>query len=504
MVNRRRMFFYALASGIALALPFLHYNLGWLVFVSLLPFLVLNKKLIELHTKTFELIFWCWLSGFVMMLIVVSWLAQVDAGLFAGEQGWTIKLGVIITYIGLALTLSSGFVLIGLAYSHLPKRVQPAHNFFLLPSIWVAAEYLRSVFYSIIMVGDNSTIGPYWNFGVLGFAASSTPFVYSSRLLGLYGLSFLVVAFNIAIFYLIYERRTKLFFYTFIALFILCNGGYWGYRDPNGPEIKVSAIQTTSKDESSSDKSTYHFDQDVSAVILPEYYRTRDGQTTIDVPTDAIAVSSRERQDGEKKFNTLTVYDKYGTVLNQQDKQFLIPIGETMPYVYEYIFTLLGQGNTLDAIKRAREVSKGGETAKIFEARGVSYGLLVCSGIMAPSSYRELTHNGAEVLTNSASLFLFEKAPIYHQQAQQMVRFLAVSNARPFVQATKGGFTEIMDHNGRIIGKTGRSDPAYINGVFNVNNKVTPYSVLGEWVLYLSMISTLGLVLVKLKRKYKS
>jgi apolipoprotein N-acyltransferase len=69
-----------------------------------------------------------------------------------------------------------------------------------------------------------------------------------------------------------------------------------------------------------------------------------------------------------------------------------------------------------------------------------------------------------------------------------MARFMAVANARPFVQATDGSYSFMLDHNGQWLAKSGQKDLQLLQHNVVTNTRRTVYSLLGEWVVVASIV----------------
>ena len=76
-----------------------------------------------------------------------------------------------------------------------------------------------------------------------------------------------------------------------------------------------------------------------------------------------------------------------------------------------------------------------------------------------------------------------------------MARRYAVDNARPFIQSAKDAPAFIYDHNGKLVAKAS-DDIAY--ATVTTNNKKTPYTRLGNWILIVSSFAILGRVIMLL------
>lgn len=510
-----KLFGLSIGVGFTMAVPFLWYRLGWLVVVALLPFLYLLKTLDKHKVNKRSVVGYVWVSGWVALLLVLGWMLQTQPERWTAAQGWLATGGLIFAYMAMSLCLSVGFVIFALLYCWLKVKLDQKRVFLLLPAIWVVGEWLRSWLFSIISVGPNTTLGPHWNFATMGFALSPTPLIFSSRLVGLYGLSFIVVAVNVAIFWLI-QKRWKLPVIVFAIVGVMALLGYVLYSKPNGPTVNVATLQLGINSDLQVGSINYHdklkpaaSPGTVDVLVMPEYSDVFQEEATNNIDRDAIetiaknndtpVITSRQRSDGPKLYNTVTVYRPDATVAYEHDKQFLIPVGEAMPYVFIYGFKIFGQSGAVDTNNSSREVSRGLETARAYQLDGLKVGSMACSGAISPELYRSLAQDNAQLLTNSASLSIFEKAPTYHQQAEQMARFISVANARPYAQATDGSISYILDANGRWLARSSQDKIEMLQHEVTTNKTKTLYTRLGEWVVLASIviIITQAAVLIK-------
>ncbi|MBI2797995.1 apolipoprotein N-acyltransferase [Candidatus Saccharibacteria bacterium] len=491
-----------LLSIIGLSLPFLGYNLGWLGLVGLLPLLYLLQYL-QKHGEVKALGFW-WMVGFGSQAIILFWMLQTQPERWAGTSGWTAIGGLVFGYLAFALVLSVGFVVAGWLYKLTKSKLDNPWVFLTLPAAWVIGEFVRSWLFSVISSGPNTTLGPFWNFGALGFAASVTPLVYLSRFVGLWGLSFAVVVVNLAVFWLLH-KRWKLPAVIGFGLMLATVLSWLIYKDASSKSISVAAVQLGTNDSLQIGgldfrQGLFKLSQAKQAevLVLSEYsgiFAEDKSQTDQALAhkllssENAPIITSTQTQpgaDSTERRNTLTVYNPEGKIVREQDKQFLIPIGEAMPYAFIFLLKAIGQGKVIDDQFQSREVTRSPKPDTTFELNDLKIGALACSGAIGPELYRSLAVGGAQILTNSASLSIFAKAPAYHQQAQQMARFIAVANARPFVQATDGSYSFIIDQNGSWLAKSGQQNLELLVESVKLNNTKTLYTLLGEWAVVAS------------------
>lgn len=509
-----RFFCLSIIAGLALCLPFLHYNLGWLIFLALIPFLFLLKLINESSLRKGSKVGYIWLSGWVMMSGVVFWLLQTQPDRWAGLSGWWAMGSLLVVFLLFSAILSFGFIFFGLGWVFMKLNLTQKRIFILLPALWIVCEFLRSWLFSLIATGPNTVLGANWNFGNLGFAASVSPLVFLARIGGLYGLSFAVIVINLSIFWII-QKRWKLPLILLLSIGLITTGAYFGYKQTDGKQIGVAALQLGKNQSLQIGSIGYHnqlseipIQNQADIIVLPEYSTIFEGENE---PTDSVfihqlsnssqtpIITSLQRSETEKLFNTVTVYNPNKDVVFSYDKQFLIPVGEAMPYALSKPLELFGQGAGL----KLREITRGNAPATTFVANGLAIGSQACSGAISPELYRELVNGGAQILTNSASLSIFADSPTYHQQAQQMARFMAVSNARPFAQATDGSYSFVIDSNGRWLAKSGQDNLQLIHTNVTTNTRRTFYSRLGEWVIWASVLILVGYSILLWKQPKK-
>lgn len=503
-------------SGAIMALPFLFYSAGWLNIVCLLPFLYwLHLQYKSKFEKSFVVSTWA--IGLIFFLIVVSWIANTRPDNWAYIEGWQGGIGLFIIYLLFVLFLSVQFLLFGWIYKKIKIDILSKWSFLVLPAVWIVCEVFRSYLFSIVSYGPNSTIGPYWNFGVLGFSAGVTPIGFTARFIGLYGLSFAVVLINLSFFWILHKRY-KLPAFILVSIIILSILSYALYAKPNGERISIASVQLPATDNNSLTTSYQENLQklmqgtrnnSIDLFLLPEYSEFYSENEAIEPdgnlaakkifdsylnPQGGTITSISGEKDKPQPTNDLVVFSSAGKISTSHKKQFLIPLGEYMPHLVAGLLKITGQSEALKISESTQNVRRGTTKEPPVIVAGKSIGALACSAAIAPELYRGMVVQGAEVLTNSASLGTFTKAPLYHAQSRQMARFDAIANARPFVQASTGAYSYFIDNNGKFIYRTTKTELNYKQIDIKTNKTKTPYSVLGEWVVLLSFVGIIALL----------
>lgn len=478
------------AAGALLSVPFWQTDAGWL----LIPCLVSYLWWLDQKPTTKQI----WLSGVSFFAITVNWMYKIHATELI-PSNLLASLFLALTFAIVVGSLSLGFLLFGWLYNRYRIDLKQPRSLLLVPVIWLVGEWARSCFFSIVSFGPGGSIGPHWNFGSLAFAASVTPLSYAGRMVGQFGLSGLAILTALGVFYLL-RRQWKWGSVALGSVMAICATGWLLSPSPDGSLLRVGVLQLDDNN-----YSDYGYQRDLEAVVashnpvkpldllvLPEYsyifthkeYKQAEIAALAKLTTDKSLVITSQSGEGEAgRKNLVTFYQSDGQIKTQQEKQFLIPGGEYIPYFYEWILVLSGNTSVIGAHQAEHQVAATDKTAQPVAYKSDKIGALACSGAIAPDFYRQLTAGGATVLTNSAALSTMGLSSSYYAQAKQMARFIAVSNARPFVQSARGGEVYALDSSGQTVVASDKAGVHYIEGTATTNSASTPYNKLGDSLL---------------------
>ncbi|HTE58162.1 MAG TPA: hypothetical protein VK694_05450 [Verrucomicrobiae bacterium] len=347
--------------------------------------------------------------------------------------------------------------------------------------VWAAVEYTISILVAIVWMGRGGSLDTVLPFGSFTPFLAYTPFGLLARFVGFYGLSaaFVVIATTLA------GKKLRRFAIPLIlGASILIAISWLAYRQPTGPSTKVQIISNKLEDwpaEASTDS---------QIVLYPEYGLDYASPRIIDslfknnTATDALYIGSWHNQTSGGAQNELVFGSHKKGVFASRQKARLIPAGEYIPYAAEYILKATHSRTMLANFKVQRELQPGTvKAAPVSLGNGIVVGSGVCASIIAPEDYRHMTKNGATLLTNSASLGIFD-SPIFDIEHAGLAKFMATANARPFVQSSSNGYAFGLDHNGRT---QTRIKPGTSTVTTRTNAKKTPYTYLGEWVAYVGL-----------------
>lgn len=403
--------------------------------------------------------------------------------------GWFVQVGRItedklVGYVGVAIgylvVVLIAATIFTISFKYLRQKYKSDKpNIWLLRAIvvWAFAEFLAAWLAAAIWMGQEGSLDTTLPFSSLAPLLAHTPIVYISRFVGFYGLS-AVITIGMAGIYFKKTRRSMIYYWLVIV--IATTAAWKFYEKPNLPPVQATIVAETLDSRISVNPSGSEL------IVLPEYGLDEVTGHNINPrfnPTDNSEyyfVGSRQTSVRTGHTNELIFGSKSQGNTNVQPKTRLIPLGEYLPYGFEMGTWLLARSAYTDfQIRRA--VIKGNKPIQTFRInKQLVVGAEVCSSMIAPHDYRQLVKQGATVLTNSASLEVFEGSRLYRWQDEGFAKFIAVANARPFLQSTNNWPAVALDHNGKQLVQIYPHNQAQVS--VSPNSTRTIYSYLGEWV----------------------
>jgi apolipoprotein N-acyltransferase len=503
-----------------LTLPFVESGLGWAGFFCFIPLFYALEIMKKLYWSMAKQVLFIWLSGWGFLLIVMSFILQINTSSWTFISSPYLSGLIIFSWLACTLVMSLGFVLFGWVILRFRAYENVLKLLLIVPAAWVVGEFARSWITSLTFTGPEGTLGNFFNFGHLGFAATGTPLGYASRVAGLYGVSFLIIMVNV-ILYLLIKKAWKPAFSAAISVLSVVLLGYFGFRTIDTTGIRVAAVQVGAIDQRFYESQVLHFldtnpslwSRPAKIIALPEYANFFEqgspsfrkeviNKLTHNQP--ALFVYSRQKsgQDGHRK-NEIVYMKSDGTELSAQEKNFLIPGGEYLPYSHRLALRLVGKDQIIQVFNGRTGISKGRLPEHPVSYDSVSYGALACSGAIAPQLYRNLAHQGAEVLINNASLNVFKNSPLYREQSESMVRFSAVATAKPFIQAARGNYAYIFDQNGHSLSESKELGVGLLEAEIKPSPHKTLYTKFGEYMMIVSVLVLVGFAVSERKHTNK-
>ncbi len=355
-----------------------------------------------------------------------------------------------------------------------------------LPFLWVTAEWLQAVLYSIYALGPTSTVQAFSQVASVGYAlghASNPVWIALAR----FGDTPLLSAFPVLVssclaLALCFRRDRRRFVFALVgagSVFVVFLGSSalalhtaelsrgmtlaWGTTDSlifvvgktdfpaqyvQTPDVLVARndiVYTVAKELRAKDISP-------DVVIMPETvgnWLDDDNYTRISklFPEEMLLVHSKYGYGNPRTAQTYSHVIGGDTFVT--DKQFLMPYGEYPPYHFLVLLKTLSPAIYANILAHREYVS--GTREEMGHAQGVRIGVRLCSEIYASQLFHSLAKNGAGVLVQSSSIQLFEGTPVLQWTMRSAARIRAVENGLPLVQVMNGAPSSAFDCTGKEL-----------------------------------------------------
>lgn len=447
-------------SGFLLVLPFPNFGffpLGWIALVPLLACLVTVRGLGRAGA--------CGgITGLFFFGGLLYWIPGVLVRY--GQLHW---ITASLVYLLMITALASFLAAFGLVQKAALRRYGGGVALALAPAAWTALELARNYL---------AVNGFPW--GALGYSqVPIVALVQITDVTGIYGVSFLLVAFNGALAHLLLDRggiRPRVVPVVAVGVLVVATSAYgWvRLRQPAGPAsgdpIRVAAVQgNISLNASDSEISEVFFRdyprmidraavQGSSLVILPESPNPHFFQSDLLYRRHLVELARRYRvgvlfnntaYEGPSRnlryFNSALLVDEEGSLASRYDKVHLVPFGEYVPW----------RGILTFVTPLVREVSEfsPGRDFTLGTFRGRPFGTFICYEAIFPELVRTFSFRGAEFLINITNDAWFG-ATAAPEQHFQMVQVRAIENRRYVARAANSGVSGIIAPSGRILART--------------------------------------------------
>jgi len=429
-------FLLAVLSACFLALAFSSFNLGIFAWCGLVPLLIALEN--QSLRRAFFIAYLC---GVVFWGFCVYWLVHVT---LLGQI-------ILILYLALYFGIFGGVI-------YFSRRLGNFSGLFFAPAAWVLLEYLRSY----LLTGS-----PWALIGLSQYR--NLPVIQIADLTGAWGVSFLVVLVNIAV-YLFLRRlaRTKI---TGIILLVLSLVFGYGFiklnshppQNSNRKLLKVAVIQGNIPQDLKWDSRAVAFIQGryrqltqaaaaekPDLIIWPESSVPglwgRDEAEFMEVFSLAAGVNTyllagAVSYFNQSYFNSALLINPAGLLAGIYSKLHLVPFGEYIPLknILPFLETIVPIGDITP-----------GKDYTVFK-QPADFGVLICFEDLFPRLSREFVRRGAKFLVNITNDAWYKEGSASYQHFSASV-FRAVENRVYLARAANTGISGFIDPAGRSLG----------------------------------------------------
>lgn len=496
-------------SAVLLVLSFPPFSLGFAAWFSFVPlFWALDG---EGKRRGFAL---GYIYGFVFFLGTVNWVIHSMY-----HYGGVPILASVLVMLTLVAYLSLFPAVFGLFFAA-SSGASVAARVILAPSLWAALEYLRGYLFT----------GFPW--AVLGYTqAHYLPVIQIADNTGVWGVSFLVVAVNAAVFFVAraYAKKERLpvwealvvalMFISTVSYGVLTIRGVDGAME-SWSKIKAGVLQGSIDQGVKWDKSYQQKTLDIYRALsvnasgagarllvwpetaIPFYFeadKVKNGfigdivrDTGSYLLTGSPSYNYNRASGTTEYFNSAYLVSPEADVIGRYDKVHLVPFGEYVPLRSILPFEKLTAG--------VGDFSSGPGPLPIrFEGGGI--GVLVCFESIFPELARLEVKNGATVLVNITNDGWFGRTAAPYQHFEMSV-LRAVENKTFVLRAANTGISAVIDPVGRIRKKTRLFEKAAIVDEIGLrHSRPTFYTAYGDVFAYLCAGVAAALILTSSRRR---
>ncbi len=370
------------------------------------------------------------------------------------------------------------------------------------PAVWVLIEWVRSWFF---------TGFPWMN---LGTSQVAWPLAGYAAIVGEYGISYLLALSAAACVYVIgATARARII--TLVLFIVLWSAGQSlrqvEWTDSAGDAFKVALVQ------GNVDQAT-KWDPDYRAQIIAAYLEQSRPHWEVDVmiwPETAISAFYDDVPEITAHLDKLArdtdtdilvgipyrdqaTQDYYNSVLSIGSahafyhKRHLVPFGEFIPLQEQLSDVLDFMGLPMSGF------SRGASTQVPLSAGGYLAGLTVCYEIIFNSEVIQ-SLPAANYLVNVSNNTWFGDSSMPYQQLQ-MAQLRALETERYVLSATNNGVSAVVDHRGRIVGRSPQFRADVLRADVQARRGATPYVIYGNYPIIIFLSVLLGMLVIRNSR----
>jgi len=373
------------------------------------------------------------------------------------------------------------------------------------PLIWAALEWLRS----------QSEMGFPW--GLLGTSLTPyVPLIQSASIVGVYGISALVVLINLLTWRIIAGRKRAVFVSLLAASVLIPLGFGLARIRPNQTWFRVGIVQPNVSPLDKGDPSVRDatwadmlrmsheavardavllvYPETASLVDIERSSSFRDSLQQMADTSGTFILTGSPAFHATEYLNATALIEPHRPLTQVYYKLHLAPFSERFPFVRSVPFLR-------NIMTRDMGDAGSGTEFKVFRAElphGVAlFCTPICFEAIFPDLLQRFTSRGADLIVNVTNDGWFRKTPGPYQHCELML-MRATENGVPFVRSANNGISLVVDPYGRVLKRT----PLFVSTslVQDVPRPLNPtfFRKYGDQFAYASLLITAILTLVRL------
>jgi apolipoprotein N-acyltransferase len=492
---------FCVISGITTAIGFAFPSCGFLIWFSLIPCIY---TLLDIKNKN-QAFFTMFLFGMSFYLCLFTWLWGIYPMNWLGFSTKESLALLSFAWLGLSLFEALFPALLGILFYKLRKLFNC--DWLLITLLWIIMEWAQG----------SGPLGLTWG-RLANSQYNNSYIIQGASLFGSLFVSGLLVLANALIACYLYNRNSHKYIIGFLVIFII-NFSFGYYRintKKNYTETThISIIQTNinSKEKwisnnvdsilenyieltelacnNSADQiNTVIWSETAIPIPLTNHKEILDKCRQLSNSINAtILVGSFDSIDNDT-FNTIFKISPFSDEIETYYKQNLVPFGEYLPFrdIFEKSIPILSNINAGTSDLTA------GKNINIFNTKNGIIANLICFDSIFPEIARQQVLKGANIIAVESNDSWFNKTAAKHQHLSQAV-LRAVENNRYVMRCANGSISAAISPTGQIVSALQSESDGYINYEVSLIPDKTLYTLLGDSIVFISMLIILALLI---------
>ncbi len=377
-------------------------------------------------------------------------------------------------------------------------------NLLIPPSLWIMVEYTKEISDFLIP----------WYF--IGYSQVGTPFIQGADIIGIYGISFLIVLINYMLTMGIIDieyRKLKFI----IPIILLCTSAFFygvsvqkkNYNsNAENQMVDITGVQGNTGSLERWDKSlsfiNYQNYMNLTSknfsgkgiIIWPETVLNSSDKTNFEIiqnvnsftGNNTIFITGGTRMDNMgNTYNSIFISNR-GLLSYIYDKQILFPYSEKK-------IAGLSHGGVMGS----PDTFTSGKKPPLYRSNDITPSLSICFESLYPSFIRRGVKEGADILINVANDSWFGNTyePYMHFNSA-IVR--AIENRRSMARITNSGISALIKPSGEVIKSMGLNESGVITGELTRRKELTIYTIYGDIIIIAAALITAAAIIIYIRK----